>query len=656
MKKLKSLSTSKTGSQARWLAAIAVSAFLAPWGAAAGLLGWWPLSGNLNDNSDNGLHGSELGTLTYEGDVPPGLGDQSLRFDEDSDGVRLEADAALDSGEFTLGYFINLLDMPQSGPFERLSSRDGYSFETAVGTTGGLSYYSPATGWVVTAVSVPSSGWSHVAWRNTASAMELYLDGVLAFTGARVPAPSGFMHLGTAFNNREGFDGLMDDAFLWDGTLTPVDIGIIAVAGVADFFDDSDGDGLPTAWEAPNGLNPNDSTGANGAAGDLDTDGLTNAQELARGTKPNDADTDDDGLKDGPEMTLGTNPTVADTDGDGLSDGDELNVRATNPLLADTDGDFFTDGLEIAAGTNPLSATSAPSPSLYLALHLKLEGDAQDSSPSANHGSILGDAAFANEDSPGGGQALALTANNMGGNVPGSDSLSSNSFTLSYWVKPTTLQEGAGLERLTSRAGDTFETAIGNRAAVGGAPDLTLSYYQQTGWHNTEVALFLNEWVHVAWRNAGSGPQDMSLFVNGVKVFSGPGLPPANPGSDFMNIGTRHNDIEGFEGLIDDVRLYRIPLGDGIIASIMNPAAQTPLEIASITRASGGTSATLTILSRPGRTYAVDYSTTLTPTGQPGGWVELTDALVSGGNQTIYVDTIAANLPQAFYRVRETNP
>jgi hypothetical protein len=123
-----------------------------------------------------------------------------------------------------------------------------------------------------------------------------------------------------------------------------------------------------------------------------------------------------------------------------------------------------------------------------------------------------------------------------------------------------------------------------------------------------------------------------------------------------MNIGTRHNDAEGFEGLIDDVRLYRIPLGDGIIASIMNPAAQTPLEIASITRASGGTSATLTIRSRPGRTYAVDFSTTLTLTGQPGGWVELTDALVSGGNQTMYVDTIAATLPQAFYRVRETKP
>ncbi|MFN0128007.1 MAG: LamG-like jellyroll fold domain-containing protein, partial [Verrucomicrobiales bacterium] len=554
------------------------------------------------------------------------------------------------------GYFINLLDATQSGGFERLSSRDGYAFETAVGTSGRLSYYSSATGWVATGVSAPPSGWTHVAWRNTSSAMELYVDGVLAFTGVRVPAPSGFMQLGSAFNNLEGFEGLMDDAFLWNGALTPVDISIIAAAGVANFFDDSDGDGLPTAWETQNGLNPNDNTGVNGAAGDPDTDGLTNAQELDRGTKPKDADTDDDGLNDSPEITAGTNPVRADTDGDGLSDGDEVNVRNTKPLLADTDGDSFTDGQEVAAGTDPLSAASAPPPSFYLVLHLNMEGDAQDSSASANHGSVLADAAFADDGSPGGGQALALTANEMGVNVPGSDSLSSNTLTLSYWVKPTTLQEGAGLERLTSRAGDTFETAIGNRAAVGGAEDLTLSYYQQTGWHNTGITLALNEWAHVAWRNSGSGPQDMSLFVNGVRVFSGPGLPSANPGSDFMNIGTRHNSVEGFEGLIDDVRLYRIPLSDAIIASIMNPAAQTPLEITSIARASGGTSVTLTIRSRGGRTYAVDYSTTLTPTGQPGGWAGLTDSLPSGGNQTVYVDTVTSNLPHAFYRVRDVTP
>ena len=44
---------------------------------------------------------------------------------------------------------------------------------------------------------------------------------------------------------------------------------------------DADGDGLPGAWEAANGLNDNDATGANGATGDPDGDGLTNAKDTS---------------------------------------------------------------------------------------------------------------------------------------------------------------------------------------------------------------------------------------------------------------------------------------------------------------------------------------------------------------------------------------
>ncbi len=91
---------------------------------------------------------------------------------------------------------------------------------------------------------------------------------------------------------------------------------------------------------------------------------------------------------------------MADTDGDGLNDGDEV-TRTTNPLLADTDNDGINDGAEVAAGTNPLSG---PPASTYLVLHLKCEGDAQDSSVENNHGTLLNGPAFeAAGESPGGG-------------------------------------------------------------------------------------------------------------------------------------------------------------------------------------------------------------------------------------------------------------
>ncbi len=68
-------------------------------------------------------------------------------------------------------------------------------------------------------------------------------------------------------------------------------------------------------------------------------------------------DSDGDSLLDGEEQRLGTNPYAADSDGDGLSDYAEAHAHLTNPLLADSDGDGADDAQEVAAGTDPNSAT-----------------------------------------------------------------------------------------------------------------------------------------------------------------------------------------------------------------------------------------------------------------------------------------------------------
>jgi len=52
---------------------------------------------------------------------------------------------------------------------------------------------------------------------------------------------------------------------------------------------DTDGDGLPDSWETQFNFDPNDSTGINGANGDVDADGFTNLEEYLAGTNPRDA-------------------------------------------------------------------------------------------------------------------------------------------------------------------------------------------------------------------------------------------------------------------------------------------------------------------------------------------------------------------------------
>ncbi|MDW8349818.1 MAG: alpha-amylase family glycosyl hydrolase [Verrucomicrobiae bacterium] len=52
---------------------------------------------------------------------------------------------------------------------------------------------------------------------------------------------------------------------------------------------DSDGDGLPDAWEAQYNLDPNNPSGLQGASGDPDGDGLTNIEEFILGLNPSSA-------------------------------------------------------------------------------------------------------------------------------------------------------------------------------------------------------------------------------------------------------------------------------------------------------------------------------------------------------------------------------
>ncbi len=69
---------------------------------------------------------------------------------------------------------------------------------------------------------------------------------------------------------------------------TPNDMHIINFKAIQ-ITGDSDRDGMPDDWEETYGLNPNDSTGENGASGDKDSDGISNYFEYRLNKKPNDS-------------------------------------------------------------------------------------------------------------------------------------------------------------------------------------------------------------------------------------------------------------------------------------------------------------------------------------------------------------------------------
>ncbi|MEX2605830.1 MAG: Ig-like domain-containing protein, partial [Kiritimatiellia bacterium] len=149
---------------------------------------------------------------------------------------------------------------------------------------------------------------------------------------------------------------------------------------------DLDGDGLTNIWEYTHGFDPSDpfdalrdtsendipdwweithfgAFGSVDASADPDGDGLSNLEEFPAGTDPHNWDTDGDLLPDGWEVEHGLDPLDStgdngadgDPDGDGLGNLQEM-IHGTHPLIADTDGDGVNDGDEVGQGSNPNNA------------------------------------------------------------------------------------------------------------------------------------------------------------------------------------------------------------------------------------------------------------------------------------------------------------
>ena len=111
---------------------------------------------------------------------------------------------------------------------------------------------------------------------------------------------------------------------------------------------DTDGDGIPDAWEIAHGMEP---TKAADAIGDADGDGLTNLQEYLYGTNPNKVDSDGDGWSDYKELFIShTNPNATDSDKDGIQDtydpdpNKEAFVYATSENFTVRNGNFNVGG------------------------------------------------------------------------------------------------------------------------------------------------------------------------------------------------------------------------------------------------------------------------------------------------------------------------
>ncbi len=364
---------------------------------------------------------------------------------------------------------------------------------------------------------------------------------------------------------------------------------------------DSDGDGLPDAWEL---VRFGDLT-RDGTA-DEDGDGLDDAGELAQGTDPNESDSDGDGLDDGDEVANhNTSPSAADTDGDGLSDGDEVNTHGSDPLvadsdgdrlpdgdevnngtdptLADTDGDGENDGKEVALGSDPNDANSTPNVQLLAYWNFNDTDDLEVALDATN--SIPGTVNNATYGASGSGQsgqsgdhsmdfsgAASILVENAGFM---NQAAASDTITVVFWQKLTSLTRSSSFWVVANSNDRAFQAHVpwtDNRI-----------YFDTTGCCDESAQRISGNspvdttdgWHHFAFVK---DRERKSVWVDGVLAFEGVNTLALPQDIVRLWIGSG-NGNSSIDGEIDDVAVFGTALSGANIAKLADRSVPTPLAL-----------------------------------------------------------------------------
>jgi hypothetical protein len=208
----------------------------------------------------------------------------------------------------------------------------------------------------------------------------------------------------------------------------------------------------------------------------------------------------------------------------------------------------------------------------------RFNGNTNDASGNANHGSLTNGASLSS-DVPGvlaGGQSLSLAGGNQHVLVPHNSSLDiTSSMTISAWVKPVgnvgfdgVLAKNPSNGSMSNHAGN-YELRIENGTR---RPHFL---YQRGGANDTAFALAPTAvvaegvWSHLAVTAQADGMIDFYLngaFVEALPAQATFGVPNTNP----LYIGSRADLFTTFNGFLDDVALFDEVLTAGQIQQLAN--------------------------------------------------------------------------------------
>jgi inosine-uridine nucleoside N-ribohydrolase len=252
---------------------------------------------------------------------------------------------------------------------------------------------------------------------------------------------------------------------------------------------------------------------------------------------------------------------------------DERTVILTTDAMQDGTNYTLVVGevRDLAAPPNPANTTRAFTYSSLLVAHYPLDGNASDLGPNGLNGVIQGSPATV-----AGKFGSALRFNGNPGDfvaVAASPQFRLTNFTLSAWVQFPGALPPPGTQAILEhdRSGSNW---YGLWRSGNATNKLSFRWAGGAGSADFNTALVPNRWYHVAGTFANGLA---TLYLNGIPDWAGIlGSAPVLTTNSAFRIGASLGGGEGFNGIIDDVRVYGRALKDADIAALAGLAFLPP--------------------------------------------------------------------------------
>ncbi len=210
-----------------------------------GLVGWWPFTGNANDESGNGNDGVVEGAMLTEDRF--GMPNSAYSFDGATEHIRVANSSSLTfDTAFSISFWLNVPDnsYPNSGPAARVPigkqadpNTGGIGFETLdnVGTCCGPQVFIQGYGAYEDTSAIILNEWHHLVGTYDGQVLKLMLNGnVLGADSAPGTDLSGIIE--DLYFGREGdlgrpYKGVLDDIGFWNRALTDQEIEYLYLSG-----------------------------------------------------------------------------------------------------------------------------------------------------------------------------------------------------------------------------------------------------------------------------------------------------------------------------------------------------------------------------------------------------------------------------------------